>query len=348
MRSMPRSRADRARIRPREVARLGEFALIERLARLVPTGGPGVAVGIGDDAAVLEFRGRVLATCDVQVEGVHFRFDLASPADVGWRALAVNLSDIAAMGGAPRYALVSLLVQPGTPLGVADGIYRGLAAAARAYGVVVVGGNVSRSPAGVVVDITLLGEAGRALTRGGARPGDGLWITGTVGKAAAGRFLLGRPALRVGGGAALKAAYRRPIPRLAAGRALAVNGAVTAALDTSDGTAADVLHLAEGSAVGVLLYERSLPLPPGLAAAAAAAGCDPFAWALGGGEDYELAFTAAPAFARAAPRLARTAGVRLTRIGDVVHPRAGRWVVGPQGEPRPLLANGWDHLARPR
>ena len=124
--------------------------------------------------------------------------------------------------------------------------------------------------------------------------------------------------------------------------------AVTAALDTSDGTAADVLHLAEGSAVGVLLYERSLPLPPGLAAAAAAAGCDPFAWALGGGEDYELAFTAAPAFARAAPRLARTAGARLTRIGDVVHPRAGRWVVGPQGEPRRLLANGWDHLAPPR
>jgi len=347
---MPRSRGSRAGRggRTRTVAELGEFGLIARLTTLVPTTGPGVALGIGDDAAVLEFHGRAVATCDVQVEGVHFRFDLARPADVGWRALAVNLSDVAAMGGTPRYALVSLLVRPETPVRVVDGIYRGLAAAARAHRVSVVGGNVSRSPGGVVVDVTLLGEAGRVLERNGARPGDGLWMTGTAGKAAAGLFLASRPALRTRGAAALRAAYRRPSPRLAAGRALAKLRAVTAALDTSDGTAADALHLADASGVGVLLDETRLPLPDGLAAAAHAAGRDPFAWALGGGEDYELLFTARPAFARLASSVARTAGIPVTRIGDIVPLDAGRWILGAGGRRRPLAAAGWDHLARSR
>jgi len=330
------------------VAGLGEFALIERLAGLVPTAGPGVTLGLGDDAAVLEFRERVLATCDVQAEDVHFRFDVMRPADVGWRALAVNLSDIAAMGGTPRYALVSLLVRPDTAVRVVEGIYRGLAASARASRVIVVGGNVSRSPGGVIVDVTLLGESRRVLGRAGARPGDGLWITGAVGKAAAGLFLASRPDVRVRGGAALRAAYRRPTPRLAAGRALARTGVVTAALDTSDGTAGDLLHLAEASRVGVLLDEARLPIPPGLTAAAAAAGRDPMAWALSGGEDYELLFAARPSFARAASRVARAAGVPITRIGDIVPPEAGRWIVGRGGRPRPLVAAGWDHLAGTR
>ena len=154
--------------------------------------------------------------------------------------------------------------------------------------------------------------------------------------------------MRVRGAAALKTAYRRPTPRLRAGRALAANRAVTAALDTSDGTASDALHLADASAVGVRLDAARLPLPVGLEAAAAAAGRDPVAWALGGGEDYELLFTARPAFARAAAQVARAAGVPVTRIGDIVSREDGCWIIGHGGRRRPLVAAGWDHLARAR
>jgi len=337
---MRRSRDDRSR----GVGGLGEFALIDRLARLVPTRGRGVALGVGDDAAVLACAGRMLATCDAQVEGVHFDLDLSAPTDVGWRALAVNLSDIAAMGGVPRYALVSLLLPRHAALRVVDGIYRGIAAAARAYGVAVAGGNVSRTPGPLAVDVTVLGDVGRALGRRGAGPGDGVWITGTVGKAAAGLFLLRHPDVRVPGAAALRAAYRRPVPRVAAGRALAAARTVTAAIDTSDGTASDVLHLAEASGVGVRLELARLPVPRGLAAAARRARCDPRAWTLGGGEDYELLFTARPSFARSAGRVAREAGVPLSRIGEVVPRGEGRWTVEATGRRTPLVATGWDHF----
>ncbi|HLJ61661.1 MAG TPA: thiamine-phosphate kinase [bacterium] len=323
---------------------LGEFALIDRLSRLVPTVGPGVTTGVGDDTAVLSFPGRALATCDAQVEGVHFRFGLSTPADVGWRALAVNVSDIAAMGGTPRYALVSLLVPRRARLRDIEGIYRGLGQAARAYGVVVAGGNVSGTDGPIVVDVTVLGNAGRTLTRGGARPADGLWVTGSVGKAAAGLFLAGHPRVRVPGGRALRAAYRRPVPRVAAGRALSASAAVTAAIDISDGTAADLLHVLEASGVGVRLDVSRVPVPPGLAEAAAAARVDPSTWALGGGEDFELLFTARPSFDRSAAAVARAAGVPVTRIGEIVPSRGGRWVIGPTGRRTPLIAAGWDHL----
>lgn len=328
----------------RTVASVGEFALIDRLRRLVPAAGPGVTLGIGDDAAVLDLRGEVLATCDIQVEGVHFDPRLCAPADVGWRALAVNLSDIAAMGGTPRFALVSLALPSETELEAVDGLYAGLAEIASAHRVAIVGGNVSRSPGPLVVDVTVLGEAHGALRRSGARPGDGVWITGEAGKAAAGLYLLRHPEVRVPGGEGLAAAYRRPSPRVEAGRVLARRGWATALIDTSDGTASDLLHLAEASRVGVLLDAGRLPLPEGLALAAQAAGADPLAWALGGGEDYELLFAAGPGFDAEANGLARAAGVRVTRIGDVLPEADGRWLRGPGGARVPLAASGWDHF----
>ncbi len=329
------------------VAALGEFALIDRLKRLVPSTGPGVVTGIGDDAAVLRLSGEVLATCDVQVEGVHFTLDLVPPSDLGWRALAVNVSDIAAMGGTPRYALVSLVLPPETAGNVVEEIYAGLAEAATAHGVVVVGGNVSATSGPLVIDITLLGEAGIVVRRSGACPGDGVWMTGAAGKAAGGLFLLHHPDVRVPDRDALVSAYRRPVPRVAVGQALAVTGLVTALVDTSDGTAQDLLHLIEASGAGVSLDLTRVPLAEGLPAVAHAAGVDPAAWALGGGEDYELLFTAAPAFAEAAPDLARITGVPLTRIGDVLPPDAGRWLVHSGGHRVPLAAAGWNHFGDP-
>ncbi len=331
---------------PGDVAALGEFALIERLRRIVPAAGPGVTVGIGDDTAVLSFSGQVLATCDIQVEGVHFVRELAPPADIGWRALAVNLSDVAAMGGTPRYALVSLALPPETPVAWLEGVYGGLGEGASAYEVVVVGGNVSRTSGPLIIDVTLLGEAQTVIRRAGARPGDGVWVTGAVGKAAAGLFLLRHPEVRMAGvGEALTAAYLRPVPRVAVGQALGASGLVTALIDTSDGTASDLLHLAEASGVGVRLEPARLPLAEGLVAVAQAAGVDPAAWALGGGEDYELLFAADPVFGEVAAGLARTTRVPITRIGEILPPVEGRWLAGRDGRRTPLVSVGWDHFA---
>jgi thiamine-monophosphate kinase len=340
----PHQRAPGRRGSGRTVADLGEFALIDRLTALVPPAGPGVIAGIGDDAAVLQLSGAVLATCDVQVEGVHFNFALCSPADVGWRSLAVNLSDIAAMGGTPRHALVSLVLPPETETARLDGVYAGLAEAASAHGVAIAGGNVARTSGPLVIDITLLGEAATPIRRTGARSGDSVWVTGSVGKAAAGLFLLRHPEVDLASRDDLVAAYRRPAPRVAIGQALAASGRVTAMVDTSDGTAADLLHLLDASNAGVVLDTAALPWAAGMKETAHAAGLDPAAWALGGGEDYELLFTAAPAFEEAAQDLARRSGVPLTRIGTVLPAAEGRWFRRPDGRRTALAPTGWDHF----
>jgi thiamine-monophosphate kinase len=328
---------------------LGEFALIERLRAIVPGGAPGVILGIGDDTAVLQPGATTLATCDIQVEGIHFTRETCTPADVGWRALAVNLSDVAAMGGTPRYALVSLLIPSSARSAAIEDLYEGMAELARLHGVAVVGGNVSATPGPLAVDVTVLGEAEHPVPRGGAEPGDGIWITGQTGKAAAGRFLLEHRGATVPACETLEAAYRRPVPRVAAGQtlgALARSGVVTAMIDTSDGTASDLLHLAEASHVGVRLDAGRLPVPRGLPEAARAAGVPAESWTLGGGEDYELLVAAGPAFDGRADEIAAAAGVAITRIGRVLPEGEGRWVITAAGERQPLRAAGWDHLAR--
>jgi thiamine-monophosphate kinase len=332
----------------RRGARLGEFQLIERLRSIAPGDGPGVIRGIGDDAAVLRPGALVLATCDVQVEGIHFTRDVCSPADVGWRALAVNLSDIAAMGGVPRYALASLLIPPSVGPAALEDLYGGMGELARLHGVAVVGGNVSATSGPLAVDITLLGDTDHPVLRSGAHPGDGVWLTGEAGKAAAGRFLILHPDAAVSGRDVLAAAYARPTPRVAAGQALgalARAGIVTAMIDTSDGTAGDLLHLADASRVGVRLDAGHLPVPRGVREAAAAAKVKVDAWTLGGGEDYELLFTAGGEFDAKAAHFAASAGLAVTRIGDILPARDGRWVVAAGGERRPLRPAGWDHLA---
>lgn len=330
------------------VASIGEFALIDRLRRIVPAAGPGLTLGIGDDAAVLAFAAPVVATCDIQVEGVHFTRALCEPSDIGWRAIAVNLSDIAAMGGTPRFVLVSLALPEETPVATVDGLYRGVAEISTAHSLVVAGGNLSSTSGPMVIDVTVLGEANRTVTRAGARPGDRVWITGAVGKSAAGRFLAQHQEIRIADREALITAYRRPTPRVEMGKTLGGDSAVNAMIDTSDGTASDLLHVAEASAVGVRIETGRLPIPPGLAEAAGAAGSDPVTWALAGGEDYELLFTANGEFDRRATGLAGRLGVPLTHIGDIVPEAEGRWIIDRDGRRRPLAALGWDHFRRGR
>jgi thiamine-monophosphate kinase len=252
-----------------------------------------VEVGIGDDAAVLRPTPgrRLMVTTDVLVAGYHFAAELSAPEDWGWKAVAVNLSDLAAMGAEARWLVVALTVPPATGSELLDRVYAGLRDACRAYSVALAGGDTSAGPA-LTLAVTAIGEAEQVVTRAGARPGDRLAVSGPLGAAAAGLALLRRddPPARalLDRFPALAAAHRRPEPQLAAGRRLAAAGA-SAMLDVSDGLAGDALHLAEASGVGLEVDDGALPVAPGVAEAAALLGIDPVALALAGGEDYVLA-----------------------------------------------------------
>lgn len=322
------------RRRPTTGARApGEFELIDLFTRALPRTGRGVVLGPGDDAAVLRpAPGEdLVVTVDAVVEGVHFDAR-STPADVGWKALAVNLSDLAAMGARPVGALVALALPRGTPLARVRGVARGLGACARAFGTPVVGGNVTRADA-LSLTVTVLGAVpeGGALLRDGARAGDLVAVTGTLGDAALG--------LARGAPAPLARRQRRPTPRVAAGLALA--GLVRAAIDVSDGLVQDLGHLCRASGVGARIGVVDLPLSAAYRRVASGLQ-DPYAAALAGGEDYELVVAVAPANLAAARAAAERGGVALSPIGRFVRGRGVR-VVGIRGEPLATPA-GHDHL----
>jgi thiamine-monophosphate kinase len=278
----------------RDEAHAGEFELIDELAVLF--GQPPDGLGIGDDAATWVTPAGLLSvgTTDMLVEGVHFRLDWASPEDVGWKALAVNLSDLAAMGAMPGRALVSIAVHPDRRE-IVPGIARGLQAVAARTGTWVVGGDTVRSPGPLVVNVALVGVAAPELLlrRDAARPGDLLAVTGHLGGAAAGLAVLleGRP-LDDADARSLLNALHRPMPRLAAGHALAAAG-IRCAIDISDGLASEAAHIARASKVSV---EVDLAAAPLFDAAVRTLGRDrAHQLAATGGEDYELLFALGPA-----------------------------------------------------
>ncbi len=332
---------------------IGEFGLIERIAALMRRSAEadrGVVLGIGDDTAVLDIGGPrlLLATIDIQVEGRHFRRERIDPRRLGRRTAAINLSDIGAMGGAPRWALVSLALPPELEVAWVEELYRGLAAELGRFEAVVVGGNLSGGEQ-VVIDLALLGEVerGRLLRRDGARPGDLILVTGTLGASAAGRFALeagldpADPQV-----APLVEAHLTPTPRVVEGQAVAATGRVTAAIDLSDGLSSDLGHICDRSGVGAVVEAARLPIRAETRAVAARLGLDPVGLALAGGEDYELLITAPPAAAPALAAAVRAAtGVSLTAVGEIAPATAGRWLAR-DGERLPLAAAGWDHFRR--
>jgi thiamine-monophosphate kinase len=338
----------------------GEAALLEAVRRGLGQAatGPGVLLGIGDDAAVLAPPpGRLLFSVDLLVEGQHFRRrgpGASRPEDVGWRALAVNASDIAAMGGRPLWALSSLGVPEGVAPEELEALCRGMAEASVAFDLSVVGGNLARSPGPLLVDIAILGVAPRPIARTGARVGDLVCVTGRVGAAAAGLAIQGADAAVRGalGAAAdrLATAQLRPRPRLAEGSALAAAAGVRAMCDVSDGLAVDLAHLC-GAGLDAVLWRDALPIPPDVAAAAAVLGDgEPLAlrWALHGGEDYELLCAVAPEALDGAAAAVAGAGGVLHAVGRFGARRSGapvlRLAPGAQSEPeaRPVEARGWD------
>ena len=310
----------------------GEFGIIERLRRRMPA--PDGQTWVGDDVAVVPGpSGALLLAADATVAGVHADLSLVGVDDMGWKALVANLSDIAAVGGRPTYALVTLA----GPLGSVDVdlLYDGLTAASDAYGCPVVGGDLSDAPT-LVVAVAVAGDAGVGdrppVLRSGARPGDQLWVTGPLGSSAAGLALL--RADRATEAPDLALAHRRPRPRLAEGAAARAAGA-TAMIDVSDGMAADIGHVARASGVGVVIDR--VPVAIGVSRVSDV----PEELALGGGEDYELIF-AAPESARVEEEFA-AAGLALPlRIGHCTADASERRLRG--GE---LPSLGWEHAAGP-
>lgn len=335
-----------------KVRDLGEFGLIDRIARSLPPPGPGIVVGIGDDVAVLRSSDRyLLATCDIQVEGVHFLREKITPYQLGRKAVAINVSDIAAMGGVPRYLLVSLVLPKETEVEFVDGLYEGLREECGRWSAEIVGGNMAHSPGGVIVDLFLLGEVEpeRLLRRSGARVGDRVLVTGTLGDSAAGLALLLRPeatAPDIHREFVLRR-HLTPAPRLWEGRAIARSGLATAAIDVSDGLASDIGHICETSGVGVRLWADAIPVSDAARAIAAAVGADLLEWALFGGEDYELLFTAPADRAEDLAHWVREeTGTPVSIIGEVVPADQGMTLVQADGSALPLRKGGWDHFRK--
>ncbi|MEU6859078.1 thiamine-phosphate kinase [Glycomyces sp. NPDC046736] len=309
------------------VAEVGEFRLIERFTRHFDTT-PAVLLGPGDDAAVVAAPdARVVACTDMLVEGNHFRLDWCSAADVGHKAAAANLADIAAMGARPTALLAAVAAPQDTPAEWLEGLASGLATEAAAVGAAVVGGDTTRGDQ-LTITVTALGDLeGRApVTRGGALPGDVLALAGRIGWAAAGLNVLSRGFRSPG---ALVGAYRRPQPPYAAGVDAALMG-VHAMIDVSDGLLSDLGHIAKASGVAIHVDTAALPTPETMRNAAEALGSDARTWMLTGGEDHALAATFAP---------------------DVILPEGWRRI-GTVGEGTGITVNGtrwkgptgWDHF----
>jgi len=308
------------------VGDLGEAALIQRIRDRVPPAPAWVPVGIGDDAAVVEpQRGTLdVFTTDTLVEGIHFDLAFVPPADLGHKTLAVNLSDLAAMGATPRVALLSLVLPATMATRAVDGVVEGMLALAEAHNVALVGGNITRSTGPLVLGVTAVGSVRRrrVLTRAAGRPGDELWVTGALGAGAAGLACLqGDPLPPPAADHDLTACvehYRRPEPRVRIGVLLGRNKAARAAVDLSDGLADGVRQLASASGVGATVDGSAVPIAPGARRWFAAQDRDPLEAALAGGDDYELLVAVPRAHRRRFAAIRKlTRGVPLTRIGEL-------------------------------
>jgi thiamine-monophosphate kinase len=319
------------------VGRLGERNLLRHLRGRIPEG-PGVVLGIGDDAAAVATGAVTLVTTDALVDGVHFRREWAPPRLVGRKALSVNLSDIAAMGGSGQYATISLCLPRDLELSFVEGLYDGLLERAAEAGIQIVGGNLAAAPT-LVIDVTLLGASERILRRKGAEPGDLIVVTGALGAAAAGlRFLARGARLDADGGLAedggvspfaareLRHCLRAqldPAPPLSLGRALGQHDLVHAGMDLSDGLSGDLAWLCAESDVAAWIDASAMPVDPAAARLEKEGGDNGFSLALHGGEDYQLLLAVPPA---------SLDGLRdVAAVWDVPATVVGEFTAGPPG-----------------
>jgi len=338
----------------------GEEGLIRRIRRIFPEPPPEVQVSIGDDAAVVRIsdRDKVVLTTDQLVEGIHFRRATHPPGLLGSRALTVNLSDLASMGAIPRWFLLTLFLPWNLPPSYLDGILRGMAREARRRGVFLVGGNLTAAPV-LSLDISLVGTLGKGrkpMLRGGARPGDRLYLTGTLGGSALGlellgagwrwrrgkAYLQGSPAADAAAATRALRAHLAPAPDYRLASLLSRHRLASAAIDTSDGLASDLWRLCRASSVGARVEEEYLPVD---SAALHLRGTERARdLALNGGEEYQLLFAVPPS--REKRLLALAGRSHLRRIGSFRPTREGVVLEEKNGKTRPLEPRGFDHLRK--
>ena len=334
--------------RPATVIDLTEAALIARIRQRLQPAPAWLLVGIGDDAAVVEpERGRLeVLSVDALVEGIHFDRRFTPPDAIGHRALAANLSDLAAMGATPRLALLSLALPPALLVDEFDLMIDGLTALAARHRLHVVGGNLTRSTGPLMIDVTVVGTVKRrqALRRDGARPGEEIYVTGTIGAASAGLQMLqtsSPEAAPLPEAAVCTQRYLYPAPRVRAGSLLARNRAASACMDLSDGLADAIRQVADASGVGAEIDADALPIDPAARAWFAARGLDAAQEALGGGDDYELLFTVRPRQRGRLVAALRHGEVALTRIGLCTS--CGGLILRTRGTVQPL-PHGYTHF----
>ncbi len=329
-----------------QLTQIGEFGLIREIReQLTKFQEDKVVVGIGDDAAAVEIEGGklTLLTTDTLVEDVHFKRNYASPFEVGWKSLAVNISDIAAMGGNPLYSLVSLSLSPGMGSSTVKYLYKGLKKIASQYKVNIVGGNIVHSPI-FSITISLIGEVEREniLLRSGAKKGDLIYVTGELGSSRAGLECLRNHNLKVDPEIRkfLVRKHLFPSPGLKEGQILAKEKIATAAIDISDGLVSDLFRITEESKVGAIFWEEKIPISLACKEVAKEVGMSPQEWALYGGEDYELLFTVS----RDKREKIKEPGFSSYLIGEIIEKEKGVSLKKESGEKIPLEDKGYDHF----
>ncbi|MGV8074828.1 MAG: thiamine-phosphate kinase [Syntrophobacteraceae bacterium] len=335
---------------------LGEFELINRIAKYMPVPPADVVVGIGDDVAVLRTSGPeyLLATCDSQIENVHFLRRAITPYQLGRKIVAINMSDIASAGGSPSWALVSLALPEDTEVAFIDGLYQGMREQIQMAGAFIVGGNLSGIDKDIVVDLFLLGRVlpEHLILRSGAREGDLILVTGALGDSRAGLELIGNSRATVPEETRRRVEERHftPTPRIKEGRILGGSGYVHAMADVSDGLLADLGHICTASKVGAEVCKSDLPISKECKDVSRATGFDAADWALGGGEDYELVFTVSPQHSLEIQRMLESeTGTSCRVIGKVLPESEGIHILFPDGSREPLCADssaGWNHFGR--
>lgn len=332
-----------------DLSEIGEFGLIRRIQQRFPSS-PLVPLGMGDDAAALRppsIQNHLLVTTDSLLEGIHFESSLSPMTAVGYKAVMVNVSDVAAMGGAPRYFLISLALTSGQSVEAIDMLYRGMAKAARETGLALVGGNTTFAKDNFSIGVTLLGEVPKKemVTRAGAREGDLLYVTGTLGDAAAGLALLkeGKGARTF---ARLARRHQAPSARWREGRLLAKSRIASAMIDISDGLSSDLFHLMERSGVGAELDLARIPLSAALKRRTLQIGADPLEYALNGGEDYELLFSVPGKMVEKLEALIRRGDLKARPIGRIVQEKKGLVARDRTGRTSPLTPGGYDHFKK--
>lgn len=331
-----------------KVSELGEFGLIELLAEIVNgTKNPKddswqrLLIGIGDDAAAWQVdSGIQLATTDSLVQDTHFDLNIITWEELGWKAIGVNLSDIAAMGGTPKYALISLALPGELETDSVSSLYRGMAQIASRFGVAIVGGNIA-SASKTIINVTVLGslESAAALTRSAAVPGDLIAVTGYLGLSAAGLRML-RQHLKIDADAAqlLREAHATPMPRIDEGQILLHHG-VRTAIDISDGLISDLTHVCQASKVSARIKQNELPIHPALKNNFKS---DYLQLVLSGGEDYELLFTASN---QIISRIKRVMPCPITVIGEITQGKPGQVaIIDAEGKNIPWQKAGWEHF----